>query len=200
MRSLPLLLIVIAIPLGVSTAQQDVPRRWSVPDSATLSRLHARVHGRRRVRIVRSTPTAPYSRPVEVAYPTLYDTGIWEANGSELTPWADVSRLQVRTSAFSRGLLVGSLFGGAVGLIAGAAAAHECHGGSFFEWCGASGGDVAAGTLVSALAFGFLGGLIAAPFGRWSTVYQAQPEVPTPAITLRPTDSGGIVLVTTVTF
>jgi hypothetical protein len=110
-----------------------------------------------------------------------------------------VSRVQVRTSAFPRGLVIGSIVGGSVGLMAGLASLRECSG-WFDLFCGADAGDVVGITALSMVSGAFWGGLIAAPFGRWSTVYQAQPKPMAPPIALVPTRNGRVAVVGSVRF
>jgi len=82
--------------------------------------------------------------------------------------WTDVTKVQVRHSAAGTGAIVGGLLFGAAGLIGMAAMTHDC--GSFEITCGASSGDVVAGTL-GAFAVGTLvGAVLGAPFHQWKDV------------------------------
>jgi hypothetical protein len=185
MRPLASAVLLLLAAVGGVAAQSATPGRWLPPDSATIVRLQGRLAGRDRIRVVTDF------MPLEIRRPTADSTGI----GSLLQPgqalaWPEVSHIQVRTSAFSRGLLVGSLIGGSLGLVVGLSGAHECTGAGWFEWCDLSAGDVATLTVGGALAFGLLGGLVAAPFGRWATVYEAQQRPWTPTVTVLPVRDG----------
>src|SRR6188508_1677842 len=82
--------------------------------------------------------------------------------------WADVTKVQLRHSAAGTGAIVGGLLFGAAGLIGMAAMTHDC--GPFELTCGASSGDVVAGTL-GAFAVGTLvGAVLGAPFHQWKDV------------------------------
>ncbi|HET7038329.1 MAG TPA: hypothetical protein VFH97_00485 [Gemmatimonadales bacterium] len=198
MRVLPLVLIVVATPLAVTTAQVGAPASRPVPDTGALTRLQARLEGRSRVRVARSVAAAPYLAWVELRQPVLDRTGVRSGDGSTVVPWPEVSRLQVRASAFGRGLVYGAVIGGSVGLLLGAAGTRQCTGG-WFEWCGADAGDVVALTAGTALVSSLLGGLIAAPVGRWSTVYRAAPPR-MPAISLRPARGARAAVIASVAF
>jgi len=82
--------------------------------------------------------------------------------------WADVTNVQVRKSSSGQGALVGGIVFGAAGLIGMASMTHDC--GTFEITCGASSGDVVAGT-IGAFAIGtLLGALVTAPFHHWADV------------------------------
>jgi len=172
------------------------------PDAATLDKLRTKLEGRRRVGIVVDRER------IEARYPTLDGRGIHLGlNVSDSTvPWSDVSRLEVRSSAASQGLLIGAATGLVVGGLGGLAWGLQCRenwGGYFCPATRPSGGDVAAwaavGALGGALVFGLFGAMVSAPFGRWSTVYRGQPQPATPAIALRP-NPGGVAVAATVAF
>jgi hypothetical protein len=195
MRSPILFLLILLAPLARLAAQQEsLPARWLKPDSGTVARLQDRVQGRTRVRIFVNAAA------VEVARPTLDDTGLQPQQPDEWpsVPWGNVSRVQVRTSALLHGVKLGGIIGGSLGLLVGLSATRPCEGWDFF--CGAEAGEVAAFTALSALSGAFWGGLIAAPFGRWSTVYRALPRPAAPPVALVPTREGGVALVGSVRF
>lgn len=192
MRSPTVFLLILAAPLVQLAAQQESLRsRWLAPDSATLARVQVKVQGRKRVRVFVNATA------VEIGHPTLDGAGL-QPDDAPAVPWADVSRVQVRTSAFLHGVKLGGIIGGSLGLIVGLSATRQCEGWDFF--CGADPGDVAAFTVLSALSGAFWGGLIALPFGRWSTVYQAQPRPVAPTVALVPTHDGGVTMVGSIRF
>lgn len=85
-----------------------------------------------------------------------------------MLPWANVTKVQMRKSSAGQGAIVGGILFGAAGLIGMASMTHDC--GSFEFGCGASSGDVVAGTL-GAFAIGTLvGTVVAAPFHHWNDV------------------------------
>jgi len=157
--------------VGAQTAQ---PAAWLPPDSAAWEQISPRIAGRQRVRVVWQAV------PIEVTGPAVTVEGVRPPYGDSLLAWSDISRVQVRGSAFTKGLKIGAIAGGALGLVTGLSSLGECQGWMDF-FCDADAGDVVVLTFVGALAYGFLGGLIAAPFGMWTTVYQARPAMLPPA-------------------
>jgi hypothetical protein len=193
MRPLVLSLALLVAPVAGTRAQDGATAsRWTTPDSAALSLLQGRIQGKKRVRIFAN------AAPVELLHPTADASGLRAADAPAV-PWETVSRVQVRTSAFPRGLVYGSVIGGSVGLMVGLESLRECEGGLDLV-CGADAGTVLGITAISAVAGAFWGGLIAAPFGRWSTVYQAQAAPRTPPVALIPTRDGGVAVVSRIQF
>jgi hypothetical protein len=192
MRRLLLFLIGFAAPPGLIAAQQ--------PDSVTLGKLQTRLAGRTRVRVMVATGR------IEMRGPTLDTEGVRDGSDptSPIVPWTAIARLQVRSSSFWTGAGFGWGAGFFVGMVAGMSSddAAKCERyGIFAGACRRGGVDqTVVGVVGGALAGALLGGLIAAPFGRWSTVYQAPSRLTMPAITLRPTTSGGIVVVARIAF
>jgi hypothetical protein len=174
---LTILLLPLAVSAGALGAQPAAPGAWQPPDSAAWERLSPRVGGARRVRVITR------GVPVEVAGSAIGANGVRTPSGDSLLPWSDISRLQVRRSAFTKGLKIGAIVGGVGGLAVGLSSLRQCEG-WFDMFCGADAGDVAGITIVSTIVYGLLGGLIAAPFGTWGTVYQARPAAPPPAAPL----------------
>jgi hypothetical protein len=84
--------------------------------------------------------------------------------GRRTIPWSSVRHVEVGHSAvgrsMARGAIGGSVAVGLLGLGLGLAATGTCSGNSFFELCGASGGDVAAVTLVGAGVGAVFGGTV----------------------------------------
>lgn len=113
-----------------------------------------------------------YSRHGQIEVPgqamSLVGVRLFERPDSTL-PWADVTKVQSRHSVAGKGALAGGILFGVAGLIGMSAATQDCEGMGFTP-CGASGGDVVAGT-VGAFAIGsLLGALVTAPFHQWSDV------------------------------
>ena len=204
MRLFGLLLMIVASPLAGGVAQQDPPGRRSAPDSTTLARLQQALEGRDRVRVVRG------GIATHVGSLVLDYDGIRVGDGPDLrhVPWTQVSRIQVRSSGFTQGLVLGAAGGGAfgaiLGLMIGGAATQECGGPGFEPLCGAGAGDVVTATLVfavgSAAFFGLLGGAVGAGSDHWSTVYQARPTHGLPSITVGPQRGGGFAVRAAVRF
>jgi len=204
MRLLGLFLMIVALPLAGAMAQQDVRGRWSAPDSATLTHLQQTLENRDRVRVVHDGIST------HVGSIVFDEDGIQVAYGLTVrrVPWTRVSRIQVRTSGFSRGLLLGAAGGGAfgaiIGLMIGGAATAECSGPGFDPLCGGGAGDVVAATAAfafgGAVFFGLLGGAVGAGNGHWSTVYQARPQTGSPSVVILPQRGGGFAVRAAVRF
>jgi hypothetical protein len=99
-------------------------------------------------------------------------------NPDSTVPWSDVTKVQARGSAASRGALVGGLLFGAAGLMAMASYTDPCD--EFIEiTCGANTGDVIVGTLAAAGAGALAGMVLASPFRQWKDVDLRSPKVNT---------------------
>ena len=99
-------------------------------------------------------------------------------NPDSTIPWSDVTKVQARGSAASRGALVGGVLFGAVGLMAMASSTDPCD--EFLEiTCGASTGDVVMGALVAAGAGALVGTLVGSPFRQWKDVNLHSPKATT---------------------
>jgi hypothetical protein len=134
--------------------------------------MAVRIFGQRSVRI--SLPT--YAPDLVVLEPHLigdtlqfagYAPGAWTldtATAQHQILLTELTRLQVRSSAWDRGALIGLLMGvAAVGLANAAGRFHI------------EGGEALFAGLFSGTAGAMLGGVIGAPFHQWKTVYETPP-------------------------
>jgi hypothetical protein len=128
-------------------------------DRTTILRLREEIQRASPIRVYTATEHFIIRLPV-------VDDSVIMGEGA-VVPLRDLSKVQRRGSAWSKGALVGSLAGGVGGAIGGGvAAANFCAGG-----CTNQGAGAALGGLAGAVAGGLLGAMVGSAFHRWHTIY-----------------------------
>jgi hypothetical protein len=174
---------------GIAWSQQaDSPQERAV----ARQRLEARINSQERIRVLTTWGQAELYQPVLSSEALNYGHGRLlgptqpgSPEGERMLPegfpralqLSDVSEMQVRTAATKRGLLIGSVAFGILGLAAGVSTTEECQG--FIDiFCGSDAGDVAVVTAGTAVVGGMVGALIGSVSKRWKTVYRAPGQQP----------------------
>lgn len=168
---------------GIAWSQQaDSPQEREV----ARQRLEARINSQDRIRVLTAWGQAELYQPVLSSEALNYGRGRLlgptqpgSPEGERMLPegfpralqLSQVSEIQVRGAATKRGLLIGSVAFGALGLGLGVAMTEECSG--FIDlFCGLDAGDVVIVTAGSAVVGGIVGALIGSVTKRWKTVYR----------------------------
>lgn len=176
------LLIVAALALpAAATAQTLGASATATLDSAQLYDLAHRLNGKNRIRLVTEDTRFEVRGLTLTPQALAYDRGP-DGSGPGAIAWSRIAQVQVRKSVALQGGLIGAAILGLAGL--GLGASVECTD-AWLSYC-IRGGDLALLTAASAAAGFFVGALVAAPFGRWSTVYRSETAKPRPRLTLVP--------------
>lgn len=175
-----LLLIVAALALpAAAPAQTKRADATASLDSTQLVDLAHRLTGKDRIRLVTGDERLEVRDFTLTPQALAYERG---PDGSGAVAWSRIDRIQIRKSLALQGGLVGAGVLGLTGLGLGLSA--ECSGGPW-SIC-LSGGDVALLTAAGAASGFLIGALVAAPLGRWSTVYRSEIGKSGPRLTLVP--------------
>lgn len=181
--SLVLAVCCCAAPGFAWSQQTDSPQERA----AARQRLEDRINSQERIRVLTAWGQAELYQPLLSSEALNYGhgrllgpTGPGSPEGERTLPegfpralqLSEVSEIQVRSAATKRGLLIGSVAFGALGLALGVSMTEECEG--FLDlFCGLDAGDVVIVTAGTALVGGMVGALIGSVSKRWKTVYRA---------------------------
>jgi hypothetical protein len=181
--SLVLAVCCCAAPGFAWSQQADSPQERA----AARQRLEARINSQERIRVLTAWGQAELYQPLLSSEALNYGhgrllgpTGPGSPEGQRTLPegfpralqLSEVSEIQVRSAATKRGLLIGSVAFGALGLALGVSMTEECEG--FLDlFCGLDAGDVVIVTAGSAVVGGMVGALIGSVVKKWKTVYRA---------------------------
>ncbi|HEU4587457.1 MAG TPA: hypothetical protein VFS11_02345 [Gemmatimonadales bacterium] len=153
-----------------ASAAQDQPDVGVPPADSALATLRDQVHGRSKIRVrVRSSDRdlvllGPRLDDADIRF-ERYEPGSWtfdSAGGAHALPLVEVSRVQVRSSAWAKGAIIGFLAGAVAIEAINAAGKYQIDSGEtlFVGWF--------FGTMGA-----FAGAAIAAPIHKWHTVYES---------------------------
>jgi len=168
MRCLTFLaLLSIAAPTGAAWAQMAVPA-GGAGDSAAIAGLATALQGHEQIRVRLRTHQpdlvllGPRLDEAEIRF-ARYAPGSWTFDSTTAPhqiPLNEIGRVQVRSSAWQEGAIIGFLVGAAAIEAVNAAGKYQIDKGETLFMGGLFGTGGA-----------FVGGLIAAPFHHWHTVY-----------------------------
>lgn len=157
------------VALGRASAQTEAPA-GGAPESAAFAGLATALAGHHRVRVRLRTDQpdlvllGPRLDEGEIHF-SRYAPGSWTFDSTvapHAIPLAEISRVQVRSSVWATGAIIGFVVGAAAIEAVNAAGKYHIDKGETLFVGGLFGTGGA-----------FLGGLIAAPFHHWHTVYAA---------------------------
>lgn len=183
-----LLLLLSAAALTLPAAAAAQRRDESPPamlDSVQLYELADRLQQDDRIRVRTRDDRLEVRDLTLTPGALLYRRGP-DDSGPGAIPWSQVAQIQVRKSAVLQGGMAGAAILGMTGLAGGLAVG--CPEGSYVCF---QGSDVALLTAGGAVAGFFIGALVAAPFGKWTTVYRSEKVEPRPGLTIVPQTGAG---------